>query len=130
MTKLLVGAFTAIAACLAPVGAQADCTIYQHRDYGGVHWQMERNSFMQMGGGEEIGASVSHGTAPTSYYRPDWNDQVSSFRVSGGCTIVLYQHAGTWGYGATFRSNRSYRYVGDRWNDQASWAECNCPRRF
>ena len=114
----------AMATLLMPLAAKAEtgCILYQHRDYGGAHWAMARNSFMQMGGGEEIGA-----THMINYYRPDWNDQVSSFKVVGPrCTLTLYEHAGTWGYGHTFKSNVSYRYVGDRWNDKASWAVCSC----
>jgi syncollin len=105
-----------------PAGADTGCILYQHRDYGGAYWYMARNSFMQMGGGEPMGA-----TGMIDYYRPDWNDHVSSFRVVGPrCTMTLYQHAGTWGYGARFRSSRSYLYVGSSWNDQASWAVCSC----
>jgi hypothetical protein len=114
----------AVVALLIPMPAAAEtgCILYQHRDYGGAHWHMARNSFMQMGGGEPIGA-----TGMIDYYRRDWNDQVSSFRVVGHrCTLTLYEHAGTWGYGATFRSTVSYKYVGSRWNDKASWAVCSC----
>jgi hypothetical protein len=107
-----------------PAGAEWGCVLYQHRDFGGAYWVMVRNSFMQMGGGEPMG-----GTNLVGYYRPDWNDQVSSFSVnrSRGCQLTLWQHAGTWGYGATFGpTSSSYSYVGSSWNDQASWAHCYC----
>jgi hypothetical protein len=105
-----------------PAVADTGCILYQHRDFAGSYWYMARNSFMQMGGGEPVGA-----TGMIAYYQPGWNDQVSSFRVLGPrCTLTLYQHAGSWGYGATFRSTVSYSYVGSKWNDQASWAECSC----
>ena len=44
-------------------------------------------------GGKPVGA-----TGYIAYYQPSWNDQVSSFQVNGGrgCTLTLYQHAGTW----------------------------------
>jgi syncollin len=107
-----------------PASAETGCALFQHRDYAasGAYWYMARNSFMQMGG-KPVGA-----TGYIAYYQPSWNDQVSSFQVNGGrgCTLTLYQHAGSWGYGSTFRSNRSYLYVGSSWNDQASWAECAC----
>ena len=39
--------------------------------------------------------------------------------------IVLWQHAGSWGYGASFvRSETEVRYVGSQWNDEASWVDC------
>jgi syncollin len=107
-----------------PANAQTGCILYQHSDYGGAHWSMAQNSFVQMGG-----EGVSHNNL-TSYYRPDWNDQVSSFKVMPGCQLTLWEHASTWGYGARFRSTRSYKYVGSRWNDKASWALCRCPPIF
>jgi|RhiMetdeSRZDD1v2_1073273.scaffolds.fasta_scaffold331927_1 hypothetical protein len=119
-----------LAALLIPLAADAretGCILYEHRDFGGVYWEMERNSYMQMGGGEPIGVAVSHGESPIGYYEPSWNDHVSSFDVVGpGCTLILYEHAGGWGDGATFTSDVGYTYVGDAWNDQASWADCNC----
>jgi syncollin len=95
-----------------------------NRMHSGAHWSMAQNSFVQMGG-----EGVSHNNL-TSYYRPDWNDQVSSFKVMPGCQLTLWEHASTWGYGARFRSTRSYKYVGSRWNDKASWALCRCPPIF
>lgn len=112
------------ALCLTPIPAAAEwgCALFQHRDYKGSYWYMDRNSFMQMCC-KPVGA-----TGMIRYYQPSWNDQVSSFQVRPGsaCTLTLWQHGGTWGYGARFRANVSYSYVGDSWNDQASWAECNC----
>jgi hypothetical protein len=125
MAKCLVFASALALLTLLPAGAQAQsgCIVYQHRDFGGAHWQMQPNSFMQMGG-EPIGISRTKG-----YYRPDWNDQISSFKVFGGCTITLWEHVGrTGGAGHHFRSNRSYSYVGGAWNDKTSWVDCNCPR--
>ena len=102
--------------------AWAGCTVYQHRDYGGAHWGLGNADELQMGGGEPIGKTGGG----RIYYQPSWNDQISSFKVSQGCSITLWQHAGTHGYGHTFKASKSYNYVGDGWNDQASWVYCSC----
>jgi hypothetical protein len=115
---------TILGIALSSVSAWANCTVYQHRDYGGAHWTLGSQDELQMGGGEPMGKTGGG----RINYRPDWNDQISSFRVTQGCTITLWQHAGTSGYGARFRSSSSYSYVGGSWNDQASWAYCSCRR--
>ena len=106
--------------------AQAGCTVFQHRDFGGSSWALEDGEDLQMGG-EQCGRSSSHGRAPQIYYEPSWNDQVSSF-IADGCTITLWQHvSGCGGGGARFvRTNKKVNYIGDSWNDQASWVECHC----
>lgn len=111
-----------ISALLYGVPAWAGCTVYEHRDYGGAHWGLGSFDELQMGGGEPMG-KTGEGRI---FYRTDWNDKISSFRVTPGCHITLWQHAGTTGNGATFEASRSYSYVGSRWNDQASWAYCYC----
>jgi hypothetical protein len=126
-----------LAALLIPLAVDAretGCILYEHRDFGGVYWEMERNSYMQMGDAEPCGRSVSHGEPPILYWEPSWNDHVSSFDVVGlGCTLILYVHSGVGegdvcadAYGVTFTSDVGYLYVGDAWNDQASWASCDC----
>jgi len=109
--------------------AAQDCRVYQHRDYGGASWGLLSGELLA-GINSNIGQSCSHVNC-TIYWRPDWNDHISSFRVRRGCTITLWQHIDgsrvpPRGYGAHFRSNRSYRYVGSRWNDQTSLVECRC----
>lgn len=112
-----------------PSAAQ-DCTVYQHRDYQGAHWGLgagERLAGLRDPG---INQTCSHSNCQI-YWRADWNDQISSFRVRSGCTVTLSEHIDgsripPRGYGAHFRSNKSYRYVGSRWNDKASLVECAC----
>jgi hypothetical protein len=99
--------------------AQAGCTVYQHRDYGGASWYLEGGQTLQMAG-EQL-CSTQGGC---NDYEPSWNDQISSFRVDGGCRIALWQHTNRGG--ARFRSDRSYSYARGGWNDQASWVECYC----
>jgi hypothetical protein len=107
-----------------------DCRVFQHRDYGGASWGLRAGEILAALRDPGINQTCSHANC-TIYWRPDWNDHVSSFRVKKGCTITLWQHVDgsripPRGYGAYFRSNRSYRYVGSRWNDQASLVQCRC----
>ncbi len=109
-----------------PASAQAPCRIFQHRDYGGSGYTLHNFERMKMVRGESLGCTTNGhgGGCESTIYNSSWNDHVSSFRVKNGCTLTLWQHVNQGG--ARFRSNRSYRYVGDRWNDQASEALCMC----
>ena len=121
-SRLQLGVLFAVALVLAPVAAHAGCTLYQHRDFQGASYYLEGGSEMVMTGKERLGVSRSHGG--TTYYEPSWNDKLSSFKVSAGCTLTLYQHANK--TGSHFISSKSYSYVGSGWNDQASYAGCSC----
>lgn len=109
------------------VPAQAACRIFQHRDYGGAGYTLHHMERMKMVRGESLGCTTNGhgGGCESTIYKPSWNDQVSSFKVTQGCTITLWQHVNEGG--ARFRSNRSYKYVGSGWNDQASEVLCMCP---
>lgn len=130
-TAIVLAPLTAVMAMLvgsiAPAAAQSGCTVYQHRDYKGARWHLKPGDRLQVAG-ERCGSTQSHGTQRGRYhYQPSWNDQVSSFKVAPGCTIVLWQHAkGCGGGGSHFRANRSYTYVGSAWNDKTSFVECDC----
>lgn len=116
-------------ACLALLGpVYAGCTVFQHRDFKGAKWHLGSGDELQVAG-EPCGKSSSHGSSGEIYYQPSWNDQISSFKVTSGCTIRLWEHAGVCkGSGHKFTSNRSYSYVGDRWNDKTSYVECWCSK--
>ena len=58
-------------------------------------------------------------------YRPRWNDHVSSFRVTDGCSITLWDHIDEGG--ARWRTYKCYICVGDGWNDEVSEVLCTCP---
>ncbi|MGH6814479.1 MAG: hypothetical protein ACREC6_02125 [Hyphomicrobiaceae bacterium] len=108
--------------------AEAGCTVFQHRDFGGSSFHLAPGDSLQMAG-EPCGRTQSHGRPRGRiHYHPSWNDQISSFKVTADCTITLWQHAsGCGGSGARFvRTNRLVRYIGDNWNDQASHVECSC----
>src|SRR5204863_5308443 len=73
---------------LAPIAARAEdpigsnngptppfegCRFYEHRDYGGHHFDINSNhDYSWMGGA--------------------WNDQISSFACSAGCTAAVFEH--------------------------------------
>lgn len=117
-----LGVIVTSAVLFVPVAAHAGCTIYEDRDFKGASYYLANKTELVMTRAPALGVSRSHG--PTTYYEPSWNDQVSSFKVSAGCTITLYQHANE--TGSIFRTSKSYSYVGSGWNDQASYASCSC----
>lgn len=107
--------------------AQAGCTIFEHRDFGGASWFLADGDTMKMVEGETI-CSTTFGHGPPdvcTFFEPSWNDAVSSFTVDPGCTITLWEHVNQGG--AHFRTWQSYSYVGGNWNDEASEALCTCP---
>jgi len=120
-TVLLSAAFL-----LTPATAKGSCTIFEHRDYGGAKFTLHDNDRLVMVAGESIGVTTNgHGDSYRILYRAAWNDHVSSFQVTQGCTLTLWEHIDQGG--ARFRSNRSYKFVGSAWNDEASEALCTCP---
>ena len=130
MQKSPLAAAAALAVLFAIPSLQANaagCTVYQHRDYKGTPFHLDPGDRLQVAG-ERCGSTQSHGTQKGRYrYHPSWNDQISSFKVTQGCTITLWQHAsGCRGGGAHFRTFKSYTYVGGAWNDKTSFVECDC----
>jgi hypothetical protein len=111
---------------ILPSAVNAGCILYQHRDYGGAHWTLDHFERMRMVRGENLGCTTNGhgGGCESTIHQPSWNDQVSSFKVTPGCTLTLWQHIDE--QGARFRSSKSYRYVGSGWNDEASEALCMC----
>jgi syncollin len=126
MKHSLVTTLIAVATIVAPVAAEAGCTLYQHRDYGGSRWGLDDYERMIMIDGEPLGCTTNgHGDGcESTTYNSSWNDHVSSFKVTSGCTLTMWEHINQGG--ARFRSSRSYKYVGGDWNDKASEALCTC----
>ncbi len=126
VTRVFAASLLAVISIAVPSAAYANCTIYQHRDYRGSHYSLGDGDGMKMVNGETLCHSVSHGSGGGSctYFEPSWNDEVSSFKVTNGCTLTLWQDVGK--RGARFRSDRSYKFVGSGWNDVASEASCSC----
>lgn len=115
-----------VAVLFTPAIAEASCTVFEHRDYGGASLTLYDNDRVIMAQGESIGMTTNgHGSSYRVRYRPAWNDVVSSFRVTEGCTISLWEHIDEGG--ARWRTYKSYKYVGDGWNDEVSEVLCSCP---
>ena len=115
-----------VALLFTPAIAMGNCTIYEHRDYGGAGFTLYDNDRLVMVQGESIGTTTNgHGPSSRTLYRAAWNDNVSSFRVTNGCTITLWEHINE--EGARWRTYKSYKYVGDAWNDEVSEVLCTCP---
>jgi syncollin len=130
MKQLYGRVFTAVlfmmAVVFTPAIAEASCQIFEHRDYGGASLTLFDNDRVIMAQGESIGMTTNgHGGSYRIRYRPAWNDHVSSFRVTDGCTITLWEHINQ--EGARWRTYKSYKFVGDNWNDEVSEVFCSCP---
>lgn len=127
MKHLIARAALAAALIAQPLAAFADeCIIYQDRDYGGAWWSFEHDQHMVMVSGEDRACTSSDG-GPCTYYKwydASWNDHVSSFRTTGSCTIEMYEDINK--SGASWITDKSYKYVGDDWNDVVSEVSCYC----
>ena len=86
--------------------AQADCQVFEHINYGGAHFSMPSGQNIANVGG-------------------NWNDRISSVKVTNSCKLVAYQHINYGGDKRIFTANTSY--VGNLWNDQISSLQCQCP---
>jgi hypothetical protein len=126
MKNLLLGTAITLSLVFAPAAAQAGCTLYEHRDYGGASWYLGNLETMVMVDGEDLGCTTNgHGGGCMSYiYEGSWNDVLSSFELSYDCHIVLYEHIDEGG--ARWETYDSYYYVGSGWNDEVSEAQCWC----
>jgi hypothetical protein len=115
-----------VAVLFTPAIAEATCTIYEHRDFSGAKLTLYDNDRVIMTEGESIGMTTNgHGGSYRIRYKPDWNDAVSSFSVTNGCTITLWEHVNE--EGMWWRTYKSYSYVGGKWNDEVSEVLCTCP---
>ena len=124
--RSVAGAALAAALTFLPLSAEAACRIFQHRDFGGSGYTLHHFERMKMVRGESLGCTTNGhgGGCESTTYSPSWNDHVSSFKITGNCTLTLWQHVNE--RGARFRSSRSISYVGSAWNAEASEALCMC----
>lgn len=128
MSKCTLAAiFIAAVAILQPAaGFAGQCIVYQHRDFKGAYWRLNGGGRLLMIPNPNPGYSSTtngHGPKGVVYYRPDWNDQISSIRVDANCMLSLYEHAHQ---GGRSMIGKTTYYLGDKWNDIASDAFCNC----
>jgi hypothetical protein len=124
--RMLISSVGIMSLSVASAAALAgpSCTLFEHRDYGGAHKRLANGDDLLMINDPQPDVGTSNGVFNIRYDN-SWNDVVSSFKVDPSCTLTLWQHVNKGG--ARFRSKISYRYVGSRWNDQASEAMCTCP---
>jgi syncollin len=118
--SIIVSAALSTSLSIAGAIAGGTCTIYENRDFGGAHWTLHDRDDMQMINPPDVGTSDS---IHRFLYERSWNDKVSSFKLTRGCTITLWENVGKGGH--HFRTDKSYSALGD-WNDVASEAECDC----
>lgn len=88
-------------------GAGADsagCTLYEHAHYSGMTHRLRPNTVV----------STLHG----------FNDKASSVRVTGNCTLELYEHDDH--RGERHILSQDTAELGRAWNDRASSAKCLC----
>lgn len=86
------------------VSGSAGCTLYEHANYAGGTYRLRPNGV----------AHALHG----------FNDRASSARVSGSCTLELYEHDDHRGERRVVRQDTPE--LGNAWNDRVSSAKCLC----
>lgn len=115
-------AFALTVFCSFSLAAQSfasECELYQHRDYGGTRVLMEN--------GDSVSMEQTNVPSREARMIPRWNDHVSSLKLARGCAVVTWWDAANGREaGEGRRWSGSYRYIGDRWNDQISYAFCTC----
>ena len=98
--------------------ASAKCLLYEHRDFAG--------GVLVLGHNEHAKMVENRGDGFRYYYRPDWNDRISSYKVSANCTLFMWEHVD--GKGWKLTRTGQLNYIGDRRNDEVSEALCACSR--
>lgn len=96
--------------------AQAKCLLYEHRDFAGEVLVLRDNEH----------AKMVENRGDGYYYRPDWNDRISSYKVSANCTLFMWEHVD--GKGWKLTRTGQLGYISDRRNDEVSEALCACSR--
>lgn len=94
----------------------ARCLLYEHRDFAGDLLVLKDNEHAKM--------VVNRGDG--YYYRPDWNDRISSYKFSANCRLFMWEHVDGKGWKLTRTGQMDY--IGDRRNDEVSEAQCACTR--
>ena len=115
-----------VALLLAQPGvALAECIFFEHANFGGARLVISNQERIKMVRGESFACQASDGSAcPTELYRPQWNDRISSYKVSRNCTLRMWEHVNAGGWMLTRVGDPPY--IGDRRNDKVSEALCNC----
>jgi hypothetical protein len=105
MAPIVAHAEDPIASNNGPTPPFEGCRFYEHRDYGGHHFDINSNhDYSWMGGA--------------------WNDKISSFACSAGCTATLFEDRDFGGANVTWGG--FIEYVGSFWNDRTSSIKIAC----
>jgi hypothetical protein len=113
---LLASAFLLAATLGTTPSVSAKCVLYEHRDFAGALLVLEENEH----------AKMIHNRGDGYYYRPDWNDRISSYKMSANCTLFMWEHVDRKGWMLTRTGQLDY--IGDKRNDKVSEAKCSCSR--
>jgi hypothetical protein len=126
MNKFITLAVSAAMIAGSVATVHAGCTLFQHRDYGGARKNLGHFDRVKMVRGESIGCTTNgHGDGcESTLYDHTWNDHVSSWKLTNGCRLTVWEDVNEGG--AWWRTSKSYRYVGGDWNDEVSEALCMC----
>lgn len=96
--------------------ASAKCILYEHRDFAGQSLFLQPNEH----------AKMIENRGDGYYYRPDWNDRISSYKVGANCTLFMWEHVD--GRGWKLTRTGQLNYIGDRRNEKVSEAQCSCTK--
>ncbi len=112
----LASALLLAATLAATTPLSAKCRLYEDRNFGGQILVLEENEH----------AKMIRNRGDGYYYRPDWNDRISSYKMSANCTLFMWEHVD--GKGWKLTRTGQLDYIGDKRNDKVSEAKCSCSR--
>lgn len=90
--------------CSNAATAESGCIAYEHADFRGRSRALGPNRHL-------------------SYVGDAMNDEISSFRVSPRCHVIVWEHRDKGGASQRFDE---CQYIGDLWNDDISSWSCRC----
>lgn len=103
--NIIITICVTLIAMLMTVNAMAGCTIYKNKKYMGAS--------IEMAAGQEI-----------SSFDRKWDNEISSLKVSPGCTLTVWRSDDFKGKNKEFTD--SLEYIGNSWNDIISSVKCSC----
>ena len=123
LANLLVACLLAGALYVVPHTAQAGCRLYQERNFSGPAYTLGSLDRLKMTPPSDA-AGCDGAACGRVAYETSWNNRVSSFKVSEGCTLTLWRAGDD--NGAHLRATRSALAMGPAWDNAASEALCQC----
>lgn len=101
------------------VGPPSDkaCYLFEHREIQRAQLTLRDGNRVSMAD-EDVGATNWR-------LAPNCNDEVTSIRAPGTCTLTVWEHASARDRSQSCSGQRS-NFIGDFWNERASSARCVC----